>query len=105
MGGLQIIQSAPAAQIESGCGYALHTRSRHEKRVASELEQKGITTFLPLISEMRKWSDRRMKVELPLFSCYVFVNIPKSPETRVSVLRTPGVLTIVGAIIWRLPSR
>ena len=37
-----------------------------------------------------------MKVELPLFSCYVFVNITKSPEVRVSILRTPGVLTIVG---------
>ena len=96
MGSLQIIQSVPATQIESGCWYALHTRSRHEKRVASELEQKGISSFLPLVTQMRKWSDRRMKVDLPLFSCYVFVNITKSPETRVSVLRTPGVLTIVG---------
>jgi transcription antitermination factor NusG len=60
------------------------------------LEQKGIATFLPLITQMRKWSDRRMKIDLPLFSCYVFVNMTKSPETRVSVLRTPGVLTIVG---------
>jgi len=96
VGSLQIIQSVPATQIESSCWYALHTRSRHEKRVASELEQKGISSFLPLVTQMRKWSDRRMKVDLPLFSCYVFVNITKSPETRVSVLRTPGVLTIVG---------
>ena len=96
MGGLQIVQSAECAQIETGCWYALHTRSRHEKRVASELEQKGITSFLPLVAETRKWSDRRMKVELPLFSCYVFVNITRSPETRVSVLRTPGVLSVVG---------
>ena len=96
MGSLQAVQSMPATQIESGCWYALHTRSRHEKRVASELEQKGITTFLPLVTQMRRWSDRRVKVELPLFSCYAFVNITKCPETRVSLLRTPGVLTIVG---------
>lgn len=62
-----------------------------------ELEQRGITAFLPLISEVRTWSDRRIKVDVPLFSCYVFVNIPSSsPETRVSVLRTSGVLTFVG---------
>jgi transcription antitermination factor NusG len=64
--------------------------------VATELEQKGLRTFLPLRTEMREWSDRRMKVEVPLFSCYVFVNITKAPETRVAVLRTPGILSFVG---------
>jgi|SRR5215813_10256058 len=96
MGGLQVVQGAQSTQFETSCWYALHTRSRHEKRVASELEQKGIATFLPLLTEVRKWSDRRMKIDVPLFSCYVFVNMTKSPETRVSVLRTPGVLTVVG---------
>ena len=96
MGTLQVIQNNPTPQLEATCWYAIHTRSRHEKRIASELEQKGITTFLPLLSETRKWSDRRMKIDLPLFSCYVFVNIPKSHEIRFSVLRTPGVLTFVG---------
>jgi transcription antitermination factor NusG len=96
MGSLQVVQSAQGTQLETSCWYALHTRSRHEKRVASELNQKGITAFLPLLTETRKWSDRRMKIEVPLFSCYVFVNMTKCPETRVSVLRTPGVLTVVG---------
>lgn len=96
MGSLQIVPSIPATQIEASSWYAVHTRSRHEKRVASELEQKGVTTFLPLLTQTRKWSDRRMKVDVPLFSCYVFVNIPVSPEVRIAVLRTSGVLTFVG---------
>ena len=96
MDGLQTVQNAVQPGLETNCWYALHTRSRHEKRVAGELEQKGIATFLPLVTSVRKWSDRRMKIEMPLFSCYVFVNIPQVPETRVSVLRTSGVLAFVG---------
>jgi len=76
--------------------YAIHTRAKHEKRVASELEQKGIVTFLPLVTETHGWSDRRKKVVLPLFSCYAFVNISASPAARVSVLSTGGVLSFVG---------
>lgn len=37
-----------------------------------------------------------MKVDMPLFSCYVFVNLPVGLDTRVGVLRTPGVLGFVG---------
>ncbi len=77
--------------------YAIQTKPRHEKRAAAELEQKGITTFLPLISQLHRWSDRRKKIEVPLFSCYAFVNIEPSPETRVAVLRTNGVLSFVGS--------
>lgn len=82
--------------VSAGSWYAIHTRARHEKRVASELERKGIRTFLPLWSEMRQWSDRRMMVDIPLFSCYAFVNIDSSMASRVEVLRTAGVLTFVG---------
>jgi len=77
--------------------YAIQTRPRHEKTVAAELEQKGIVTFLPLVTQIHRWSDRRKKVDLPLFSCYTFVNIVPSPETRISVLRTHGVLSFVGS--------
>ena len=76
--------------------YAVHVRSRHEKRVASELERKGFKAFLPLYREVRQWSDRRMAIETPLFSCYAFVNIDSSIASRVEVLRTAGVLTFVG---------
>jgi len=76
--------------------YAVHVRSRHEKKVVGEFERKGILNYLPTITEARQWSDRQVSVESPLFSCYAFVNIPASPESRVAVLRTPGVLNFVG---------
>src|SRR5579863_10130212 len=38
--------------------YAIHTRSQHEKAVVSHLKSEGIETFLPLVSEIHRWSDR-----------------------------------------------
>jgi transcriptional antiterminator NusG len=60
------------------------------------LESLGIPTFLPLVMETRRWSDRKKVVSLPLFSCFVFVQIPTSDELRVQVLKTPGVVNFVG---------
>ena len=76
--------------------FAIHVRSRHEKKVSEELQQKGIPNFLPVIRQVRRWSDRKKVVEFPLFSCYVFVQIPPSHLARVSVLSSFGVLGFVG---------
>ena len=76
--------------------YAIHVRSRHEKKVADELTQKGIPSFLPLMRQVRRWSDRKKLVEFPLFSCYVFVQIMPTSAARVSVLTSYGVLGFVG---------
>jgi transcription antitermination factor NusG len=76
--------------------YAIHTRSQHEKAVVFHLKNEGIDTFLPLVSEVHRWSDRRKVVEVPLFSCYAFVNVRLVPETWAKVLRVSGVLRFVG---------
>ena len=76
--------------------YAIRTKPRHEKWIVGQLQDKRITTFLPLIEQIHQWSDRRTKVEVPLFSCYAFVRIPQTAEDRLKVLRTPGVLAFVG---------
>ncbi len=76
--------------------YAVHTMARHEKRVAGQFEEKRVQTFLPLLEQIHKWSDRRSKVEVPMFSCYAFVRIAQTAEERLKVLRTPGVLGFVG---------
>ena len=39
--------------------YALHTRPRHEKLVVQRLEERGVETFLPIVTEVHKWSDRK----------------------------------------------
>lgn len=76
--------------------YAVHTRSRHEKLVAHQLKMRGVCGYLPTRTEMHRWSDRRKKVEVPLFAGYIFVHLADCNERRVEVLRTPGVVGFVG---------
>jgi transcriptional antiterminator NusG len=76
--------------------YAVQTRARHEKRVAERFQEQGISIFLPLVSELRTWSDRKKMVESPLFGCYVFVKVAAGREERLRVCCVEGVLRIVG---------
>jgi transcriptional antiterminator NusG len=76
--------------------FAVHTRARHERVVAKETGELGITTFMPVVRQVRQWSDRRKIVESPLFSCYVFVKIMPDHRQRLKVLRVNGVLSFVG---------
>src|SRR5690348_15829642 len=85
------------AATEDSAWYAVQTRSRHEKKVAEEIEEKGIRSFLPLVTRVHKWSDRQKQVQLPLFPGYVFVQAGTGAEERISVLRTPGVAGFVGS--------
>ncbi len=76
--------------------YAIHTRSQHEKSVVAHMQRQGITTFLPLVSEVHSWSDRRKVVHLPLFTCYAFAHMHLSPESWAKVMGITGVLRFVG---------
>lgn len=79
-----------------GQWYALYTRSRHEKAATALLQQKGVTTFLPLLSRVHRWTDRRKTVQMCLFPSYAFVRMIATPESCVRVLQTPGVVGFVG---------
>src|SRR5579864_4826094 len=74
--------------------YAAYTSANHEKRVAEQLAQRSVEHFLPLYQSVRRWKDRRMNVQLPLFPGYVFVRL--ALRDRLQVLRTPGVAQLVG---------
>lgn len=74
--------------------YALYTNPRAEKKTAELLRQKGITVYLPLQVTLRQWSDRKKKVEEPLFKSYLFVCITLAME-RIPVLETQGVVKFV----------
>ncbi len=87
----------PIMNAEAESWYALHTRPRHEKLIVQRLADRGVETYLPLVTEVHRWSDRKKKVELPLFSCYVFAKfLPKRTE-RLNVLRVSGVLGLIGS--------
>jgi transcription antitermination factor NusG len=89
-------QDCAHPRAETLCWFALQTRPRFEKKVAAELREKRIEAFLPVQNSLRRWSDRRQLVEMPLFPGYVFVRAASTVEARVSVLRTIGVTSFVG---------
>lgn len=86
-----------------GSWFAVHTRARHEKKVDALLRSKNIDTFLPVVTKVQRWSDRKKKIEFPLFPCYTFVYVPSFAEQFVRVLRTPGIVRIVGSGCEPLP--
>jgi transcription antitermination factor NusG len=80
--------------IEDTSGWwALYTRHRHEKAVAEMLAAKDFEVFLPLYESIRRWSDRKMRITLPLFPCYLFVR--GGLHRRLDVVTTPGVHMIL----------
>jgi transcription antitermination factor NusG len=93
------VLTAASAEGESGepNWYAVQTMSRHEKQVIKQLEAHRVRTFLPLVRQVRRWSDRRSVVEMPMFGCYAFVRIAQCADERLNILRTPGVVGFVGS--------
>jgi transcription antitermination factor NusG len=73
--------------------YAAYTASRHEKRVAEQLQTRGVENFLPLYNTVHRWKNGRHRVQLPLFPGYVFVRI--ALRDRLRVLQVPGLAHLI----------
>jgi transcription termination/antitermination protein NusG len=73
--------------------YACYTRSRAEKQVERLMAERGFEVFLPLVSRVSQWKDRRKRVEFPMFPSYVFGRFSLRDVHR--VLSVPGVVSLV----------
>lgn len=71
----------------------VYTSPRAEKRVYDRLLELGIKSYLPMYKTIRQWSDRKKKVEVPLFNSYVFVHV--NEKERLSILGIHGVVKFV----------
>ncbi len=60
--------------------YAVYTRPRWEKTVATLLLEKGIEFYCPLNKVQKQWSDRKKIVLEPLFKGYVFVSVAEKDK-------------------------
>jgi len=85
--------------------FALHTRSRRERMICTQVEGKGLEAFVPVMKQRRRWSDRFQTIELPLLPGYVFVRAVTSPTDRLAILQTSSVYGFVtfNGIIARIP--
>ena len=76
--------------------YCIHTRSRHEEVVFQRLEDKKIHSFLPRLEVWSRRKDRRKKIQKALFPGYLFVHGILDPLHRLEILKTAGVVRILG---------
>jgi len=76
--------------------YCVHTRSRHEDVVYQRLSDKKIHAFLPKLEVWSKRKDRRKKIQKALFPGYLFVYEIMNPRSGLEILKTPGVVRILG---------
>ena len=63
--------------------YVLHTKPRREKKVEEELLSLGINAYCPTRSEIRFWSDRKKRIQVPVLPSMVLVNIDVKDMNRV----------------------
>ncbi len=75
--------------------YSIQTRYRFERKVTAQLQHKGLQTFLPLLEEFHRWSDRRQPVLVPLFSGYTFARFDPSVGLKMELLHTEGVIGLI----------
>jgi len=88
------IPGVPTLQlVPAEAWYAAYTHARHEKKVAQQLQERGIENFLPVYRSVRRWKDRQKELDLVLFPGYVFTRINIAEKLR--VLQLPGVVRFV----------
>jgi transcription antitermination factor NusG len=73
--------------------HVLYTKPRNEKKVTTRLQEAGYDVYCPLIKTVHQWSDRKKKVQIPMFSSYIFIYI--NEKNRQLPLRDPGVMKYV----------
>ena len=70
--------------------YVLYTKQRSEKKVEKHLSSIGITAYCPMRSEIKKWSDRKKRINTPVLPSMVFVKIDDKDINR--VFESPSVI-------------
>jgi transcription termination/antitermination protein NusG len=92
------LRSAGVSIPLPGCAetrwYAAYTCANHEKRIAEQFHLRGVEFFLPVYDTVRRWKDRRVRMQFPLFPGYVFVHAPLAHQLR--IVQVPGVVRLVG---------
>lgn len=90
---------------ESRKWYAVHTRSRFEQKVHDGIFGKSIEVFLPRVQVISRRRDRRKKILVPILPGYIFVRSDLNPEEHLDILKTVGVVRVVGFEGKPVPAR
>ncbi|TDD93419.1 UpxY family transcription antiterminator [Flavobacterium cellulosilyticum] len=70
--------------------YVVYTKPKWKKRAAKQLTKFGVNCYCPLIKKTQQRSDRKIRVEVPLFNHYIFVQLAE--KDRNIIFNSPGVV-------------
>jgi transcription antitermination factor NusG len=62
------------SEVKEKAWFALYTKPRNEFKAAEQIGEYGIHYFLPTITRMKQWSDRKKKITEPLLRGYIFIH-------------------------------
>lgn len=74
---------------------AFYTKPRNEKKAAERLNNKGYQVYCPTRTVVKQWSDRKKKVQEPVFTSYIFAKVDE--VSRSHILMDPS---IVANVFW-----
>tara|TARA_B100001057_G_C22842485_1_gene947630 strand:+ start:994 stop:1467 length:474 start_codon:yes stop_codon:yes gene_type:complete len=63
--------------------FVVYTRPQQELKVADQLTSMGITNYCPTITLVKQYSDRKKKVNRPILSSYVMVQLEEKERNNV----------------------
>ncbi len=55
------------------CWYALYTKPRSEFKAAEQLTEIGVDFYLPSVTKLKQWSDRKKKIKEPVLRGYILI--------------------------------
>lgn len=75
--------------------YVVYCKPNTEKKTAERLAQHGIKVYCPLKMELRQWSDRKKKVQVPVLPSMILVKLNDKDRSQVF-----QVSTVVRFLFW-----
>ena len=69
--------------LDSKKWFVIYTKPRTEIKVSQRLSVSGIENYTPTRIEIRQWSDRKKKIQVPLLPSMVLVNIHEKEVNKV----------------------
>jgi len=88
--------------------HALWTRSNCEKTVFDRLEPMGYEVFFPRVQAWTRRRGKRQLTHVPMFPGYLFMRHQMDKATHVEVLRSRGLVRILGERwdrLWSIPDK
>ena len=79
--------------IQDKSWFALYTKPRSEFKAAEQIDEVNVQLYLPTITRIKQWSDRKKKITEPLIRGYIFIYA--NEKERVISLERPSIVKCI----------